>query len=439
MLGDLALDFLLSDGTVCKTIVLAGENGTGKSTILSSISSFLAGRSFLNFEFIEYEVEGVVYKVIPDPKADAAYRPEGSSVCVELDGKAILTLSADTPGPLIGAALDPLDLRRFGSAYSKAKVDFRAGAITSTTSIELDSPVNPIEDGEDFTVLKQLLVNTSSRDAADYARENQTREGSPIAWPDFYATSRMYRFSAAFNGFFDALKFEGVRESAGEKVIQFKKNGKEIGIDSLSTGEKQVVFRGAYLLRNLGAIKDGAIFVDEPELSMHPKWQRKILGYYEGLFTIAGEQSAQLFFATHSDHVVREAFLGTETIVITLEREAGVLLAKNHEDASSVLELTSAQINYKAFDLPSVDFHIELYGKLQLKASSSSIKGCDSFIAGHASYDAARHGKPSSHGSTTYETLPTYVRNAIHHPDGGNVYSEPELRVSIELMVQMLG
>lgn len=36
--------------------------------------------------------------------------------------------------------------------------------------------------------------------------------------------------------------------------------------------------------------------VDEPELSMHPKWQKNILRYYKNLFTDNnGVQIAQLF------------------------------------------------------------------------------------------------------------------------------------------------
>ena len=64
--------------------------------------------------------------------------------------------------------------------------------------------------------------------------------------------------------------------------------------------------------------------IDEPELSMHPKWQRNILQYYKGLFTQSGKQNAQMFFATHSDHVLKEALLNRhKNIVITLEEHKG--------------------------------------------------------------------------------------------------------------------
>ena len=45
--------------------------------------------------------------------------------------------------------------------------------------------------------------------------------------------------------------------------------------------------------------------VDEPELSMHPKWQKNILRYYKNLFTDNNEvQIAQLFFACLCEGVI---------------------------------------------------------------------------------------------------------------------------------------
>lgn len=42
------------------------------------------------------------------------------------------------------------------------------------------------------------------------------------------------------------MKYEKVADKDGEKSILFSKNGKSIPIDKLSTGEKQVVFRGIF-------------------------------------------------------------------------------------------------------------------------------------------------------------------------------------------------
>ena len=52
-----------------------------------------------------------------------------------------------------------------------------------------------------------------------------------------------------------------------EKRVSFSKNGNSIKIDDLSTGEKQIVFRGAQLLKKSKSINNGVVLIDEPELN----------------------------------------------------------------------------------------------------------------------------------------------------------------------------
>ncbi len=47
------------------------------------------------------------------------------------------------------------------------------------------------------------------------------------------------------------------------------------------------------------------------------------------------------------------------------------------------------------------------------------------------------HKKSSTHGTLTYDSLSTYIRNAIHHPDSGNTFTNEELRTSIELLIEL--
>ena len=123
----------------------------------------------------------------------------------------------------------------------------------------------------------------------------------------FIQHQKYFDLKNSFDTFFDSITYDKVADEQGEKSILFTKNGISIPVDKLSTGEKQIVFRGIYLLKNSKILQGAAIMIDEPELSMHPKWQRKILQYYKNLFTQNGQQNAQLFFATHSDHVLKEA------------------------------------------------------------------------------------------------------------------------------------
>lgn len=66
-LGSLELDFVNpTSGTPYNTIVLAGENGAGKTTILDSLAIFLNRQSIAPFDYIEYTADGKTFCVSPE-------------------------------------------------------------------------------------------------------------------------------------------------------------------------------------------------------------------------------------------------------------------------------------------------------------------------------------------------------------------------------------
>ena len=46
-------------------------------------------------------------------------------------------------------------------------------------------------------------------------------------------------------------------------------------------------------------VNNSVILIDEPEISLHPEWQRKIINVYESI----GENN-QFIIATHSPHII---------------------------------------------------------------------------------------------------------------------------------------
>jgi predicted ATP-binding protein involved in virulence len=87
-----------------------------------------------------------------------------------------------------------------------------------------------------------------------------------------------------------------------EKIIFKNKNGKEFDIDELSTGEKTLLSKVLYLY--FKDVKNQIILIDEPELSLHPTWQNRVLKLYENF---AKENNCQIIIATHSPHIIGSA------------------------------------------------------------------------------------------------------------------------------------
>lgn len=436
-LGNLELDFSKTDGTIYNTIILAGENGTGKTTILESLAEFLSLGSFEHFQFINYIANNTEYIIEKnmDYPIGALYgfhnrKTENSGTIVKIEsGKHNNTNLIEE---------DKNDIRHYGVSYSKARSGFNTDMVTSTTLQQLDANKYENDDNDDFTTIKQLIVDIDGQDNSEWMRI--TKSGSKKTYEEFQKESKLYRFEKAFNDFFETLKFKGVDDSSTEeKKIVFEKNGREITIDKLSTGEKQIVFRGAHLLKNSNSISGGIVLIDEPELSMHPKWQEKILQYYRNLFSKNGKQTVQMIIATHSEYVLRAALEDRDNVlIITLHDNSGTI-ASNKIMAPTVLPtVTSAETNYLAFGIISPDYHIELYGYLQNKTNNFTVKSCDDYIVAQtAYYNPQIHEKISSFRTTTYQTLPTYIRNAIDHPSSTHGYTQEELETSIKLLIEL--
>lgn len=431
ILDNLEIDFVNpKTNKPYSTIIFAGENGTGKTTILETINNFLCIGSFNPFDFIEYEVNDNVYRAVPlnNNNIDSFFKR------VDVASGAATDIRSNKNNNLNNIKRDDKDPRHYGSLLSKPRADYKTSIITSSTTQELDKNKYDDDNNDDFTSLKQLLVDIQSEDNDHYREINQecSKRGlSPMSEDEFELSSKMHRFKKAFNTFFDNIKYNKVSNSNGEKLILFSKNGKDIALDKLSTGEKQIVFRGAYLLKNLNQLSGSIIMVDEPELSMHPKWQEKILGYYKNLFTDdAGSQFSQLLFASHSTGVISNALqdLDNTKVFVLRTDDNGSIVSGNIEKPSVLPYTLAAEINYQAFDIASTDYHNALYGYIEAEGWLPNFRATCKFET---------YNKLHKDGTTESckVSLSEKIRHIIHHPENRhNSYTLEQLKESIDRM-----
>ena len=437
ILGDLELDFVNPITNITyNNVVFVGENGTGKTTVLRTISDYINCITLRPFEYIEYEADGNIFRILPLQGGNGTFHTRmdltsGTEEIVRRD-------NANNPSIM---RADKKDMISYPFAFSKARSDFKTNKISNVSTKKLDSEIHDDDNDDNYTSLKQLIVDIDNQDNSEFTQRNKTMR---LDYAQFLPTSRIYRFSNAFNTFFGNISFDRIEDIADEKVILFKKNNKDIPIDGLSTGEKQIVFRGAYLLKNSGKMEDGVAFIDEPELSMHPSWQRKVLKYFQTLYSDAatGNQKAQLFFASHSEYVVASALEDPNNVLVVVLSENGGTISQRRITTPIVLPtITASEINYAAFGIPTIDYHIALYGAIQAKYNKQRIADCDTFIENCTPYyDSTRHESITSNPNSgrQYKTLPTKVRNHIDHPDTAPPFTMRELEASIKLMRDIL-
>lgn len=460
--GNTEFNFTDAHGQIMDNIILAGENGCGKTQLLNliydfSILSVHGAESNEKYIFTvilsEAELSKIDQALDDDKKLES---PTGEFVITKdlqkpnnnwnrfevkyqsrsADGT-ILTKTIRNAFALLG---NQTTQNIFASIFSTVEINYSPKDVSTVTSKDIDENVpSSVRSGGDLaTEIQQLLIDIQDNDAHEL--QVWVNEHIGDAPPQNIINKRITRFKNAFSQVFTNLNFSRIATENGKKKVYFKKDNQDIDIASLSSGEKQIVFRGAFLLRNQQSAKGSVILVDEPEISLHPIWQEKILNYYRNLFVEAsGNQTSQIFIATHSQYVLQSALANSgNTLILLLSNTSGAIECKSITAPLVLPSITSAELNYVAFNLVSNDYHIQLYGYLQNKIGTSSVKACDNhIIAQTALYDVSKHAKPSSHGTTTYQTLPTFIRNAIDHPDPTHTFTPEQLRTSIELLIQL--
>ncbi|GAB7391538.1 AAA family ATPase [Lactococcus garvieae] len=445
-------DFTKPNGEIYNNILIAGENGAGKTTFLETLPYlevlFKSGRNrglspqllnnFGNSKIaIEYEYNQEYISLVSTPKEGVFREVTGFDHKVNFPLKLIYS---------------SVDINYSSNSRPQAVTNKQLDENTQSREVVIGTPNNLSDE------IVELLISINSQDNNDTANwvHNHPGEVFPVD-----TVMRMDRFKNAFNYMFDNLEFHGVENNIEPK---FKKTGQEdlIDIYKLSSGEKQVVFRGSFLLKDKNSLEGVTVLIDEPELSMHPKWQEKIFNYYTELFkNEEKEQTSQIFMVTHSDHVLKSGLQDEDTLVNKLSSNSDPEFfhsAMNLSPSNFVLDtLTSAEVFYQIFGIYSVEFHQLLFEKMleQHKVKFGCYPG---YMDVRDKYTHLKQGsndmeipnewiQPDEGCRQTY-FLPLYIRNYIDHSadknsdgsfsrDGKCIESE-NLSRSIEFMIQKI-
>ena len=263
MIKNFEIDFIDKDDKPLHIIVLAGINGSGKTTLLEyieknhllNIGAFYAD----NKNFIELEENNKIKFLNNEAKKKKKGIDNYLKRIAEIEGMAGISYDENE------LYIDDLDKKIL---YIKAYEN------------------NVIID------IKQNILEFYRRESREIDSYSETVNSLKIF----------------INKIFDGLEInfflEDVDDISKEKeVVQFKNSsGLVFGIERLSTGEKTLLSKVLSLY--FKDIKNQIILIDEPELSLHPSWQNKVLSIYE---RFAKEYNCQIILATHSPHIIGSA------------------------------------------------------------------------------------------------------------------------------------
>jgi putative ATP-dependent endonuclease of OLD family len=465
--------FNISSGLV----FLVGENNTGKTTILEAINFLKSGLpdkkkidDFKNkqaketdFVSVEAKIQGNITNVITD-FSEEKYKKyvfdengvetirisrssEKRSVTqekgkvVELNEKKITLWNSESnqfenasgPDTVIGTLLetqfvwsdiDPNDVTDFGSTKICGKLlNSVVGDFYNTPKWQsfVDSHRATFHDGEDSLskkseVLEQEIQKVLSLQYGD--AKVKFDFNLPEAKAFFTSTSIKVN-----DGTETDLKDKGsgMQRAFALAVIQIY--AKFITKHESDTTKQKPLF----------------FFIDEPEISLHPKAQKILM---EALKAISKDQ--QIFVATHSPYILREFSPSQHNIYIFNKANNKITFKQSTDFKLFKFSPSWGEINYFAYDLPTIEFHNELYGVLQEQEMKYSLIEIDNFFETNGvvkDKDWTEVDKKTGSPKIPYKiTLMTFIRNTIHHPENkeNSNFTDTELRESIEKMITLI-
>ncbi len=456
--------------------ILIGENGNGKTAILESInyltlSSFSAENKLSINDFFDHQKEIVIQGDTANFKCKMSLPYKDCFFeCKGLEFKA-KTRDRKTPGKLLSSSFQlsnnfltktqnymrsngtdsgnkiPYPYNEFSNSYiddDEINIFYfdknRTRQITTgnykTTFERICDDLNwKFAKGIDDENRGKLLQNICGEYFNNVIEIAQKGTGEKVAsdLKDFFGNADYENLKIEFlnllhpfsNAFFATRKDDSLQQ---------------INVRDLGSGIEIILT--LLLLRSIANESKGSIIylIDEPELHLHPKAQEKLLE-----LLIRESRDKQIFVSTHSPYIFKNC-LSYNVGLLVFNRDANnKITISNARDKKGGLFPWSpswGEINYFAYDLPTVEFHNELYGYIQDRESKYNVNDMENFLLHKAitknkKWIKVLNGNPQSPDDVT---ICTYIRNKIHHPENTNNadYTNEELRVSINRLIEII-
>lgn len=454
-----------------------GDNNCGKSSVFEAID-FIRTKKDRNEVITKTEIEEDSFVSV-----EIEFKGEDIESLVEIDAlkkyKSSLIGTDSEKSLQVMRSSEETEITQDGK---KKKLDIKNVRVFNPTTNQFENPT-----GIDNTITalfeaQFVWADTNSGDISDFAKTKISGKIINAITKDFitsdtwknFQNSHKETFGEGENSLAKTLKpveqkIQNIlSEQYGETEVRFSFSLPEIesffktgnialsenGIETKSS-EKGTGMQRALALALIqvyadisssdenGVSKPILFFIDEPETFLHPQAQNKLLDALEKI-----SDKSQIFIITHSPYLLKKYKKDTHSMNI-FSKDAGM----NKVEAGKEFDLfgTSSpswgEINYYAFGVLSVEFHNELYGFIQAKAIFEDEKNYledefEKYLVGKSINQDQSYIKLKKDGSTENQnrTLPTKIRNIIHHPENTNntKFTDQELKTSIESLIPLL-
>ena len=306
-LRDISINFEKNDEPL-DLVVLAGSNGSGKTRILESIKDYF--ESYIDIQeikiinnlqiFFEKEEKECIDKI-----GSEKYFYSNLEYFSLNDKKENLNESS-----YLVIKKNLLILPKI--IYVPTEINFQKMDVASTTLVQEYKFINIVN----TNLIKDIPSYIATKMISAMLKNKNEKVGD-------IQKKVFNEINEIFENLSIDVKVEDISQDGRNITLFTNSSGDEFDINELSSGEKQLFLR-TLAIKMLNP-ENSIILIDEPELSLHPKWQQKIVDVYRKI-----GKNNQIIIATHSPHILGS--VKKENIMLLDKTNDGKIIVKTGDE-----------------------------------------------------------------------------------------------------------
>ena len=300
-LRDISINFEKNDKPL-DLVVLAGSNGSGKTRILESILRYFQ-------DHINYKQNNIEAEIFYEEKEkncisnvrDFFYRLESFSYCEANDPLREKHIEIKNKLDILPKVI-----------YVPTEINFQKMNVASTTLVQEYKFINIVN----TNLIKDIPSYIATKMISAMLKNKNEKVGD--------VQKKVFNeINEIFENLSIDVKVEDISQDGRNITLFTNSSGDEFDINELSSGEKQLFLR-TLAIKMLNP-ENSIILIDEPELSLHPKWQQRIVDVYRKI-----GKNNQIIIATHSPHILGS--VRKENIMLLDKDDEGKIVVRTGDE-----------------------------------------------------------------------------------------------------------